>query len=197
MILYGASGHGKVVHSICRNEVFCFFDDNENLKELKEIPVLLYDASYRSELPIVITIGNNKIRKTVSEQVSHSYTNVVSLEATVDNSVIIGLGTQIIHKALIQCDVRIGKHCIVNSMSSVDHDCSIGDFVHIAPNSTLCGNVSIGEGTLIGAGAVVIPGVNIGRWCIIAAGSVITKNIPDYSLVAGNPGRIIKQYDKS
>lgn len=55
--------------------------------------------------------------------------------------------------------------------------------------------VKIGEGSFIGMGAVIQPGVNIGRNCLIAANSVVTKDIPDYSIAAGAPARIIKRYD--
>ncbi|MFC0184902.1 DapH/DapD/GlmU-related protein [Pseudarcicella hirudinis] len=69
------------------------------------------------------------------------------------------------------------------------------DFVHISPNACICGGVSIGEGTHIGAGAIVIQGISIGRWATIGAGAVIVKNVPDYAVVVGNPGKIIK-YNK-
>ena len=53
------------------------------------------------------------------------------------------------------------------------------------------GSVSIGDYTFIGAGAKIMPGVFVGRGCVISALSVVTKNIPDYSVVAGNPARVI------
>ena len=49
-----------------------------------------------------------------------------------------------------------------------------------------------GEGTLIGAGATVTPGINIGSWALVGAGAVIIEDVPDYAVVVGNPGRIIK-----
>jgi acetyltransferase EpsM len=60
-------------------------------------------------------------------------------------------------------------------------------------NVSVSGNVSIGEGTLIGTGAVILPNIKIGKWCKIGAGAVVTKDIPDYSVVVGVPGKIIKQ----
>jgi acetyltransferase EpsM len=86
----------------------------------------------------------------------------------------------------------IGKHCIINTNSSVDHDCIIEDFVHLSPNVALAGAVLVGEGTHIGIGACIIQGIKIGKWCTIGAGSVIIRDIPDGSTVVGNPGRIIK-----
>ncbi len=85
------------------------------------------------------------------------------------------------------------NYVIINTGASVDHDNIIGDYCHISPQATLCGNVSVGEGTHIGAGAVVIPGIKIGKWAVIGAGSVIVRDVPDYAVVMGNPGKI-KRY---
>ena len=87
---------------------------------------------------------------------------------------------------------QVGRHCIINTGASVDHECVIEDYVHISPHSTLCGNVSVGAGSWIGAGTTVIPGVKIGKWSVIGAGSVVTKDIPDRVLAVGNRCEIIK-----
>ncbi|PKL57168.1 MAG: acetyltransferase [Methanomicrobiales archaeon HGW-Methanomicrobiales-6] len=60
---------------------------------------------------------------------------------------------------------------------------------------TKVGTVFIGKRTFVGMGSVILPGVHIGENVIIGAGSVITKDIPDNSLVVGNPGRIIGPTD--
>ena len=56
----------------------------------------------------------------------------------------------------------------------------------------MAGNVQVGEGTQIGIGASVIQGVKIGKWAMIGAGSVIISDVPDFAVVVGNPGKIIK-----
>ena len=48
----------------------------------------------------------------------------------------------------------------------------------------------------IGANAVITSGVCVGKHSVVAAGSVVTKNVPPYSIVAGNPARLIKQYNQ-
>lgn len=55
--------------------------------------------------------------------------------------------------------------------------------------------VIIGNNSWIGARAIILPGVIIGDFCIVAAGSVVTKDIPDYSVVAGVPAKLIKVLD--
>jgi sugar O-acyltransferase (sialic acid O-acetyltransferase NeuD family) len=192
MIIFGASGHGKVIASALENVVSFFFDDNPPGGTFCDVVVQEYDPKYQPKELLVIAIGDNKIRKTVAEKVTHSFGIVQAISAEVDISVVVGKGSQIIHGAIIQADSKIGNHSIINTGASVDHDCSIGDYCHIAPQVTLCGNVTVGEGTIVGAGSTVIPGITIGKWCKIGAGSVVTKNIPDHSIAVGNPARIIK-----
>jgi acetyltransferase EpsM len=72
----------------------------------------------------------------------------------------------------------------------------IEDYVHISPQVTICDSVTVKEGTHIGAGATVIPNITIGKWCLIGAGAVITQNLPDYSLVVGVPGKVIRKLDQ-
>ncbi len=66
-------------------------------------------------------------------------------------------------------------------------------FVHI-PNERRLGYtrgpVKIGAYTFIGAGSIVLPGVTIGKGCLIGSGTLVTKDIPDYSIVVGSPGKI-------
>ena len=55
--------------------------------------------------------------------------------------------------------------------------------------------IIIGEACWIGANVVITAGVKVGKYSIIAAGSVVTKDVPEYSIVAGNPARLLKQYN--
>jgi sugar O-acyltransferase (sialic acid O-acetyltransferase NeuD family) len=192
MIIFGASGHGKVIASIVGKNIPCFFDDDETIKEFINIQVLPYNASFMINELLVVAIGDNKIRKKVVSRIEHNFGIVQHTSALVDDNVLIDIGTQIIHGSIIQTGCSIGKHTILNTSASIDHDCIIGDFCHIAPRVTICGNVRVGEGTLIGAGATIIPGVNIGKWTIIGAGTVVIQDVPDYATVVGNPGKKIK-----
>ncbi len=192
MILFGASGHGKVVQSASNKTVILYFDDDESKSEFNGLSVKRYDFKISLTEEIVITIGDNQIRKTISQKIKHNFGKVISSYAIVDQNVSIGRGSQILHNSVIQSDTVIGKHCIINTSASVDHDCVIEDFVHIAPNATLCGNIFVGEGSLIGAAAVILPGVKVGRWCKIGAGSVVTKDVEDFAVMVGSPARKLK-----
>jgi acetyltransferase-like isoleucine patch superfamily enzyme len=52
--------------------------------------------------------------------------------------------------------------------------------------------IHIGDGTWVGARAIILPGVTIGRRCLIAAGAVVSRDVPDDTLVAGNPARVVR-----
>ena len=194
MLIYGASGHAKVIIDCLEASKILIdgiFDDNIELESLLEYKVLgIYDARFLKEAEIVIAIGNNNIRKKLSKMISHKFGKIIHPTALIQRNVVIGEGSVIFHNSIVQSSSQIGNHVIINTKASIDHDCIIGNFAHIAPNATLCGGIEVGEGTFIGAGAVVIPNIKIGKWVMVGAGTVITKNIPDYAVVVGNPGKI-------
>lgn len=178
--IYGKGGHGKMIASLLDHIKikYNFFDDS--------------DFNNAIENKWLIGIGDNINRKKVAENVSKNNPAFLTLNLSSYTGIgtTLSIGTVVAPGAIIQNNVKIGKHCIINTSASVDHDCEIGDYCHIAPNSTLCGDVKIGKGTLIGAGSVVLPGIEIGENCIIGAGSVVTKNIPSGSKAYGNPVKI-------
>jgi sugar O-acyltransferase (sialic acid O-acetyltransferase NeuD family) len=197
MLLYGGSGHAKVIIDCLSSQhipVQGIFDDNPNLKELLHISVWgKYQPSLSSHEKLIISIGNNEIRCKVAGFIQHAFGTAIHTSAILSPyAAPIGEGTVIFHRTVIQASAIIGKHCIINTSASVDHDCVLDDFVHISPNATLCGGVKVGEGTHIGTSASVIPLVKIGKWCVVGAGAVVTKDLPDYSVAVGVPARVIK-----
>lgn len=193
MFLYGAGGHAKVIMDILQAEgkqVEALIDDDRELNELMGVKVL-HNVNHAIS-PLIISIGDNRIRRLIAEKVNATFGRAIHPSAIISDSVKIGVGTVVMQGAIIQACSQIGRHCIVNTRAAIDHECVIGDFVHISPGTTLCGNIHVGEGSWIGAGTVVIPGVRIGKWSIIGAGSVVDKDIPDGVLALGNRCKIIK-----
>lgn len=193
MYLYGASGHAKVIMEILKAngvEIEGLVDDNPDIIELLGYPVY----HQRTDLsPMIVSIGNNAIRKHIVEKLSVEFGQAIHPTAIVSHTAIIEEGTVIMQGAIVQACTRIGKHCIINTGASVDHECIIKNFVHISPHATLCGNVHVGEGSWVAAGTVVLPGVKIGKWSVIGAGSVVSKDIPDGVLAVGNRCKVIKK----
>lgn len=112
-------------------------------------------------------------------------------------------------------DLSIGSHTRVGLGNTVIGPVSIGDNVQIAQNVVLSGmnhnytdvdktilgqgvstaHITIANDVWIGANSVITMGVSIGRHSVVAACCVVTRDVPPYSVVAGNPGKVIKTYD--
>lgn len=195
MILIGASGHAKVIIDILERNgqnIDCLVDANPSIKSLCAYEVE-HDATFDfNQKQAIISIGSNSIRKKLAECLPCIFNIGIHPQSILDTTVVVKEGTVIMAGAIINRDTKIGKHVIVNTSASIDHDCILEDFTHVSPNVTLCGAVYVGEGTHIGAGVVAIPNIKIGKWAVIGAGAVIIEDIPDFAVVVGNPGRIIK-----
>ena len=194
MYLYGASGHGMVIKEILHAsgmKVKAFVDDNTEIDSLCSRPVV-HDAAGLS--PIIVSIGDNSIRKRIVERLSgHTFGNAIHPSAVVSDTAEIGEGTVVMPGAIINEYAKIGKHCVINTGAIVDHKCVIGDFVNICPRTTLCGNVLIGNDSQVCAGSVVIQGIHIGNNTTIGAGSVVVKDVTDNVVAYGNPCKKVKE----
>lgn len=195
IILQGGGEHARVVlDSLLESgkDVLAIFDPKFS-GDLFGVPQRgVYQPGFEPEAHAIIAIGDNQIRRKVALSSAHSFTNVIHKTAILSRQSRIGTGNMILHGAIVQAQAQIGNHVIVNTGAQIDHDCNIGNFVHIAPGAVICGTVAVGEGAFVGAGAVVIPGIKIGVWATIGAGTVVISDVPDYAVVVGNPGRIVK-----
>ena len=198
--IYGAGGHSKVIIDLAENlgytvsKVFDDFLDGPKDSQEAGTPDLCSDKEYffSDNDPLIIAIGNNHTRAILAKNIKSRFGILIHPSAVVSKYATLGNGTVVNSGGIVQAGAEVGEHVIINTGALVDHDNRIGDFVHISPNVSLTGHVEIGEGTHIGAGAVVIPKVKVGKWCVIGAGAVIIRDVPDFSVVVGNPGKVIK-----
>lgn len=196
LYLFGASGHCKVVIDILQSNkevVTAILDDNPKTDLLLHIPVIQSgEFVFENGQELIVSIGDNAIRKKIVQRVGGDFHIAIHLKSIISAFSNIGEGTIVAAGAIINAAAIIGKHCIVNTAAIVEHDCLIADYVHLSPNVVLAGDVKVGEGSHVGIGATVIQGVKIGKWTTIGAGAVIINDVPDYAVVVGNPGKIIK-----
>lgn len=197
MNLYGASGHAKVIIDIIHSlslQVEQILDDDHRKKFLGDWKICheMNEDIIKGET--IISIGNNKIRKKISENFRGLiHPAIVHTSAVISPSAKLLKGTVVMANATVNSAAIVGEHCIINTGSTVEHDCVLGNFVHLSPNAALAGNVIVGEGSHIGIGAVVIPGIKIGKWVTVGAGAVVINDIPDGQIVVGNPAQNIKE----
>lgn len=94
--------------------------------------------------------------------------------------------------------IKIGNNVrITNGVTFMNHDGGVWTLrrMGLLENADIFGKIEVGDNTHIGMNAFICPGVKIGKNCIIGVGSVVTKDIPDNSVAAGVPARVIKSID--
>lgn len=104
----------------------------------------------------------------------------------------IGVGNYIQESVILQAEVEVGDNSSLHMGAVVGHESRIGHSVFVAHEVSVSGSVHIGDGSFIGTNATILPRVRIGKWVTVGAGSVVTRDVPDFAVVVGNPARIIK-----
>lgn len=204
VIILGAGGHAKVlIDALLASSVVIvgIVDPDPALMgtTILGVSVLggddVVDEYPPSEIQLVNGLGSVGLpvkRQQIFERfksMSYYFATIVHPSAVVASNVVLGEGAQVMAGAVIQPDSRIGINSVINTRASVDHDCIIGDHVHIAPGVTLSGGAAVGAGSHIGTGATLIQGISIGRGCQVAAGAVVIRNIIEGTKVRGVPAR--------
>jgi sugar O-acyltransferase (sialic acid O-acetyltransferase NeuD family) len=212
-IIWGASDQGRTVYPILKSlgiPVEVFVDDTENMESpIKHIALLKGMSNlvnYVKSKPgvifgFVIAIGNpyGQTRiKLHNELISLGLIpiSIADRSSFVCDTAQVGEGIQILPNAMIHSYAIIGNQCIINSKSLIEHDCELSDGVEIGPGAVLCGRVKVGKGSWIGANATVNPRIRIGSNSIVGSGSVVIKDVPENSIVVGNPARFLKENKK-
>lgn len=195
VIILGAGGHGRVVADIvrlCGDEVMGYLDDKAP-EELPGFHVLgTMDDIGKWDCWYFAAVGSPEIRKSLMERPVSWYT-AIHPAAVVAKDTEIGAGSVLMANAVLNPGAVIGKGCIVNTCASVDHDCQLGDFVHISPGAHVAGTVTIGNGTWIGVGASVIQCIQICGACMIGVGAVVVKDISQPGTYVGVPARKVNR----
>lgn len=140
----------------------------------------------------------------------------VQLQIDASSSCRIGAGTEVLHDSWlithpgdtmdIGSRVFISQHCTVSGSVRIGDDTLIGGFVTIIDGNHVTRNaersireqggkqvpIEIGSDVWIGSNAVILQGVNIGDHAVVAANATVTKDVPEYAVVAGTPARVIR-----
>ncbi len=133
------------------------------------------------------------------------------INVQVRENAVIGAGCIISKDVYVDHAVRIGDRTKIQNSVSVYHGVEIGDDVFVGPNVAFTNDrvprafntewkitpTRVASGASIGANATIVCGVTIGEFAMIAAGSVVTKDVPPYTLVMGNPARAVAKVNKA
>lgn len=152
--------------------------------------------SYDEKIGVVISIANPILKEKIVEKLSKYpqlfFPNFIHRDTWISEKVQIGIGNIIYPGVSINYETIVHDFTTINMNVSLGHNCVLNNFVTISPGVNLAGFTFIGQVSFIGIGSCCIQGHYIGRNTTIGAGSVIIRDIPDYAVVVGNPGKIIK-----
>jgi sugar O-acyltransferase (sialic acid O-acetyltransferase NeuD family) len=178
------------------------FVDNDPAKQGKDffgLPILGTVAQIRNMdtgqlLFVNLITGSTLARFEVTRDAVREgakFTNFI--HPTVDLTMTrLGLGNYLQEGVILQAGVEVGDNSSIHMGAVIGHESRIGSSVFIAHAVSVSGCCSIGDGCFIGTNATILPRIQVGKWSTIGAGAVVTKNVPDYAVVAGNPARCIK-----
>jgi sugar O-acyltransferase (sialic acid O-acetyltransferase NeuD family) len=208
LVIFGASGHGRETHQIVRDinrrqptwNFLGFLDDNPAAygNRIHDFPVLggLDWLAANPGPRVVVAIGNPRARRAVVRRIATlpgaGFASLVHPLAWIGDDVELGEGSVICAGSCISCDIRIGKHVIINLDCTVCHDVEIDDYVTVAPSANISGTVRLGVGVDLGTNATIIQGLTIGDWSIVGAGSVVVRDLAPYVTAVGVPAVKIK-----
>lgn len=199
LVVYGASGHGKVVADAARAaglHVDGFVDDDVSKHGTTFFGALVLGGrawlEERRDVDVAWGIGSNRVRESLHARVvslGHRAATIVHPRANVALSARIGEGTVVFAGTTVNADAAVGVGAILNTGAIIEHDCVIGDFAHVSPGARLGGGVTVGARTHIGIGATVIQLIEIGADAVVGAGSVVVRNLPPSVVAYGVPAR--------
>jgi sugar O-acyltransferase (sialic acid O-acetyltransferase NeuD family) len=209
IIIIGAGGFGREIKMLIDQINFTkkkfnllgFVDDSiEKGTIIHGIQVLghiSYLEGIRTEVNIVLAIGNPILRKNIFDKISKNkhlfFPTLIHPSAIIgDDNVNIGIGCIICAGCILTVDIKIQNFVILNLATTVGHDSVLMNFSSYMPSVNISGECNIEEYVYIGTGAKIINKVNVGRNTIIGAGTVVTKSLPSNCTAVGIPAKVVK-----
>ncbi len=205
LVILGTGGHAVSSASLaeqCGYHVSCFisFQDTHgemNGRKIRPIKALLS----KSRISVVIAVGDNYLRESLVDELSLLakrtdlqliFPNLIHPSCHIGSNAQLGQGNQLFPGANLGAYSSIENFVILNHLSSLDHESSMGSFASLAPGVVTGGRVKIGRRAALLINSCVSNNVSIGSDAVIAANSFVKENVMSNSLVAGSPAKFIR-----
>jgi len=158
-------------------------------------PSELFASQPDADADYYIGIGDNEARRRFFDQLkAHGLTvsTCIAPTAWVARDAVLGEGAFIGPGAIVGARTRIGANVIVNTLSSIDHDCEIGDDTQLTAAVTLGSWIRVGRSCFFGMKSCVIPRVEIGDGVVVMAGALVVRSAPAGVMLGGAPARVMR-----
>ena len=202
IIILGAGGHSSSVASVAISAGFkirafvdplCQLGNHLGVPSYSSITQIENFASYS----FTIAVGDNSKRQEIYERAIEEFGSLRFPILAHQSSVIssfseVAEGTVIMPLSIVGHNSVVGKFCILNTRSSLDHDCLMQDFSSLAPGAITSGLVTIGTRSAVSLGAVIKQRVTIGNDTIIGANSYVNQDIESNCIAYGTPAKKIR-----
>jgi sugar O-acyltransferase (sialic acid O-acetyltransferase NeuD family) len=206
IVLVGGGGHCRsaidVIEATGEYHIRGFLDRDPSLGEILEYPRLGSDeeiASLSSEgLAFCITVGqleSSGVRRRIYGEIEAARGRlpvIVSPLAHVSRHSSLGAGTIVFHRAIVNASCKVGKCCILNTGSLVEHDSAVGDFCHISTGVCINSMVRLGDDVFIGSNATIKQAIRVCSGAVVGAGAVVIHDIDMPGMYVGNPARKVR-----
>lgn len=195
--IIGAGGFGREVYwslnPIERNNTVFFVDDEYwDNSDKKILPLSLFETS---KYEVVVAVADSYHRQRIVESLPKStkyFTHIHPSAQIHGDDVEIGEGSIICAGTIITTNVKIGKHAHLNLITTIGHDCIIGDYFTTAPGVQISGNMNISNRVYFGTRSCVKQKLNICNDVIIGMNAGVTKHITEPGTYIGTPAVKIK-----
>lgn len=157
---------------------------------------ILHQEDFNSKTDeAIIGIGDPVLRHKVTQQLPPDthYSTVIHPSASISKYVKIGEGAIITAGCIITVDIEIGKQCQLNLLSTIGHDCKIGDFFTTAPDVNISGLCNIGNFVYFGTNASIKQGISVCDNVTIGMGATVLKNINESGIYIGSPAKLLQK----
>ena len=114
-------------------------------------------------------------------------------EVSIGENSLIGIGSVVIGPVSIGANVIMAQHVVLSGLNHSYEDIH----VPIRDQAVTTNQIVVEDDCWIGANVTITAGVTVGRHAVVAGGSVVTKDVPAYSVVGGNPARVLRKYDEA
>ena len=206
-ILLGSGGHARALLGLIREcglpLMGCVSPQPPDSKWQKECPWLGDDDALegfiKQSVKVVNGIGSTRstaLRRNIFNKIRQRgfyFGSLVHPSAIIAQEVMFSEGVQVFPRVIIQPGVKIADNVLLNSGCIIEHECEIGAHSHIAPGAVLSGGVIVGVGVHLGASSAIIQGARIGDNAIVGMGAVVLNDVPDNTIVVGNPARTLNR----